>query len=238
MKAVILAAGKGSRINEVSKGHPKSLLELGNTTLLGKSLSSLEKSGIKELILITGYKKEEIENYVREKWKGICTFIYNPIYETTNVLYSFSLAIPHLDSDFIFLHADTVFEHKILERLLNSDPTINPLFAIDKHSCEEEEMKVKIVKDLVIDISKEIDPKKCHGEFIGLARIPKSLISPIKEVSSYLFEQGKMFAFFESAIQELIFSHNLKVEILDITGLKWCEVDFPEDYERACGYFS
>lgn len=238
MKALILAAGKGSRIQTETDGSPKSLLPLGDTTLLGQSLRHFDAAGITDIVVVTGYRRHEIIEFLASNWSGSVEVVYNPHYAVTNVLYSFWLALPYLSGeDFVFLHADTVFEKAVLDRLLahRSDETL--VFAVDDHDCEEEEMKVKTIGGYVTEVSKTMDAATCDGEFLGIARIGAKHIPRLRHHAEALFEEGEFQSFFEKAVQRLIDEEDLRVSVADITGLKWREVDFPEDYVAARGYF-
>ena len=238
MKAVILAAGKGSRICTLTNGSPKSLLSLGDTTLLGHSLQYLSDAGVTELIVAIGYRRQAIIEYVNENWHGAVEFVFNPQFDTTNVLFSFWLTLPFLDSkDFIFLHADTVFSPEILARLMSHPVHAPMIFAVDNHPCQEEEMKVRVINNKVVEVSKQIAWDASDGEFMGLAWISGSQIPGLRRHAEFLFEEGVFNAFFELAVQRMIDQDGLQVEVVDITGLPWREVDFPEDYEAARALF-
>lgn len=238
MKALILAAGKGSRIQTETDGSPKSLLPLGDTTLLGQSLGHFAATGISDIVVVTGYKREKIIEFLETNWSGNVEVVYNPHYAVTNVLYSFWLALPYLQGgDFVFLHADTVFEKSVLDRLLAHDCAESFVFAVDDHDCEEEEMKVKINGGYISEVSKTMDAKTCDGEFLGIARIAANHIHSLRHHAERLFEEGEFQSFFEKAVQRMIDEENLKVSVTDVTGLKWREVDFPEDYSAARVFF-
>lgn len=238
MKAVILAAGKGSRISSVTQGTPKSLLPFGDTTLIGHSLKLFKEAGIDDVIVVTGYKRQDIRNYVDDIWHKPVTYAYNPFYEQTNVLYSFSLAIPLVEKneDIIFLHADTVFSQEILQRVIDEECE-DIVFAVDDHPCEEEEMKVKLDGDYVKLVTKEMPGQEADGEFLGLAKIKSHCLDIIRIKSEELFENGRLLAFFELAVQECIEKGTLSVKSCDVTGLPWQEVDFEEDYQTALKLF-
>lgn len=238
MKALILAAGKGSRINSQTNGGPKSLLQLGDTTLLGHSLRCFKAAGITDIVVVTGHRRQEVSDYVAANWAGAFEVVFNPHFETTNVLYSFWLALPYLHGeDFIFLHADTVFEMSVLERLLSFDKVESFVFAVDNHECEEEEMKVLTSDGRVTRVNKTMDPASCDGEFLGIARISSHHIPDLRRHAERLFEEGEFQSFFERAVQRLIDEDGIEVAVADVTGLKWREVDFPEDYAAAKSHF-
>lgn len=238
MKAVILAGGSGTRIQSLTNGSPKSLLPLGDTTLLGHSLRCLNDAGVTELIISIGYRKQEIIEYVKENWHGTVEFVFNPHFDTTNVLYSFWLALPFLDDrDFLFLHADTVFSAEILAHLIAHRAKAQMVFAVDNHPCQDEEMKVRVIDSKVVEVTKQMAWDVSDGEFLGLARISGSEIAGLRRHAEALFEDRVFNAFFELAVQRMIDEDGLQVEVLDVSGLPWREVDFPEDYEAARGLF-
>lgn len=238
MRAVILAAGKGKRIHSLTRGSPKSLLPLGDTTLLGQSLRHLSDAGVTELVIVIGYRRQEIIEYVEANWHGNVEFVFNPQFDTTNVLYSFWLALPFLDGgDFLFLHADTVFSAEILDRLMAYPAKAKMVFAVDNHPCQDEEMKVRVTDNKVVEVTKQMALDASDGEFLGLARISDSHISGLRRHAESLFEEGVFNAFFELAVQRMINEDGLEVEVVDVSGLPWREVDFPEDYQAARGLF-
>ena len=239
MKAVILAAGKGTRIHSLSGGEPKSMLPLGDTTLLGQSLRHFHNQGIRDLVIVTGYRREVITEYVRREWPGRVEFVFNPHYDSTNVLYSFWLALPYLGKeDFVFLHADTVFAPEVLTRVLSARAGADMVFAVDNHPCEEEEMKVQVQNDRIVLVTKQMPSDSADGEFLGLARIAGNQTENLRRNAESLFEEGVFNAFFEMAVQRMIDREGLVVEVADVSGLPWREVDFPEDYAAAREFFN
>lgn len=238
MKAVVLSAGKGTRIHTLTNGGPKSLLPLGTSTLLGQSLAHFQSQGIDELIIVTGYKRDVIADYVHKTWSGTLEIVYNPHFDSTNVLYSFWLALPWLrDEDFIFLHADTVFSSEVLVRVLAHRADASMVFAVDNHPCEEEEMKVRVKDGRVTLVTKQMPSETADGEFLGLARVSGSQVTGLRRHAERLFEEGTFNAFFELAVQRMIDEDGLVVEVADVSGLPWREVDFAEDYEAARTFF-
>lgn len=240
MKALILAAGKGSRIQHVSQGLPKSMLPLGDETLISHSLNLLKKKGIKEIVVVTGYKRQQLMKHISGVWGDDVDYIFNPHYSTTNVLYSFWLGLKKIeDKDFIFLHADTVFSEDILEKvMLTKMDQSGLLIAIDKHKCDDEAMKVSLNnRGFVVNITKEMSLDECSGEFIGLAKISKRICSQLNESAEKVLEEGLFQSYFEYCIQRLINEKELPVQSCDITGLAWREVDFEEDYIAALKMF-
>src|SRR6201993_5038542 len=118
MKAVILAAGRGTRIRSVHGERPKCLIEVDDTTILDHQLEALSMAGINEVAIVVGYEKEQIVDHVRRKGPDYqrIHFIENPAFAITNNIYSLWLALEWLRGDsFIVLNADVIFDADILD---------------------------------------------------------------------------------------------------------------------------
>tara|TARA_Y100000816_G_C26042938_1_gene546349 strand:- start:402 stop:1124 length:723 start_codon:yes stop_codon:yes gene_type:complete len=238
MKAVILAAGMGKRISNLTNGLPKSLLPLNDSSIIGYTLDILFKNDIKDLHVVTGYKSDLIKDYVLNNWKGDVAFTNNPIYEKSNVLYSLYLSMPSIiDDDIIFIHADTIFSAKILRNLINKKNNTNILLPVEFKKCGEEEMKVITKDGKITDISKNIPLDVSEGEFLGLASIKSPILKMIKEKSEEMFAENNLSFFIEAAIQKLITDKDLIVNYYDIKNEPWIEIDTENDYKKACEIF-
>ena len=238
MIAVILAAGKGSRISQITNGIPKSLLPLNDITILGHTLNQLNECNIKEIHIVTGYKQNLIVNYVKAFCKDSVNFINNPIYSKSNVLYSLYLSIPFLKGqDVIFIHADTLFTKNILDTLINKLQDNDAVLPVEFKKCGKEEMKVITKDNNVIKISKNISTSKSEGEFLGIAALSKNLIEMIELKAKELFLEGDLSHFFEAALQELINEKKITVPFYDILKESWIEIDTVEDYKDAINMF-
>ncbi|MEM3449658.1 MAG: sugar phosphate nucleotidyltransferase, partial [Nitrososphaerota archaeon] len=149
MRAIILAAGKGERLYPLTRNTPKSLLEIGNgITLLENQIMALSKNGVKDIILVVGYKAEQIEAKIRDVGDFNCNIetIYNPFYEISNNLISLWLATPKMDDDFLIINGDNVFVPEVIQKLLNVDNKKEICFLIDrKELYNEEDMKIIIM---------------------------------------------------------------------------------------------
>ena len=233
MKAVILAAGMGSRIANITEQSPKSLLSLNNSTILGHTLDCLKKNNIKDLHIVTGYKDSLIKNYVNKNWNGNLSFNHNSIYNKSNVLYSFFLSIPYINNDeIIFIHADTIFTDNILRDLIKFRQNKDIVLPVDFKQCDEEEMKVITKNKNITKISKNISLDEAEGEFLGLAYFSNSIVKKIEKMCHHMFKKNDYSFFVEAAIQKLI-DDGLRVDYLDIKKERWIEIDTPEDYEKA-----
>jgi len=228
MQAVIMAAGIGKRLGLLTQQIPKCLLQVGGTTIIERQLDILRRHDVCDIIIVVGYRTKTIEERLRER--GI-TFVFNPFYETTNVLTSFWFAREKLYDDFIFLHGDTVFETPILEDMLHTEGDV--VLPVNFKDCEEEDMKVIIKDSQILRITKEMSPQESDGEFIGIAKVRKRVLKDLIEIVDDFMARRKFNLFFEAAIQKLIDSDKFLITCTDTKDYFWNEIDFIEDLERA-----
>lgn len=234
MQAIIMAAGKGSRLGKITQDKPKSFVEVRGIKLLEYNIALLHEYGITDIVIVTGYMSQKIEELCKNI-KGV-TCVFNPFYDQVNVLGSFYIGMPYINDDIVYMHADTLCAPSIFERMLNkSDDIVLP---VDYKVCDEEAMKVKTVDKKVLEISKKIACNEAEGEFIGMAKISQSALIDIKNATKILMQQGQFTSYFEGAIEYLISQKNYRPVAIPTNGEFWGEIDFIEDYERVCSQIS
>jgi choline kinase len=233
MKGVILAAGKGSRLGNYTTDLPKSLLPLNDKgdTLLDYNLNILKKFNLESIIVVTGFNSNKIEEHIVENFAGKVEIVYNPFWDNCNVLGSLYMALNSINDDFLFLHADTLADFKIWEELVAVKGDM--VLPIEKKQCGDEEMKMVLKDNKVIQITKEIDPKTADGEFLGIAKFSKETLPFFKATAENLFKKGELNHYMESVIQEAINKGKFEITAMDIAENNFVEVDFEEDYLRA-----
>lgn len=229
MQAIIMAAGKGSRLGSLTENTPKSLLEIKGKRLLDINISMLHKYGIWDITIVTGFEDKKFI----EATKGIpgITLVYNPFYEFTNVIGSYYMGMKQLHDDFIYLHADTICDIEIFDELLRADGDI--VLPVDTKPCDDEAMKVKIENKKIVEITKQMPPEIAAGEFIGVAKIMKNVIDDLNNSTIDVLRDKIFTSYFEGALQRVFDMEKYDVQMLDTKGRFWGEVDFLEDYQRA-----
>ena len=123
MKALILNSGLGHRMGVLTSEHPKCMTEISPVdTILSRQLKIIASYGITEVVMTTGYFNEILVNYCHSLNLPLhYTFINNPLYNSTNYIYSIYCAKEYLrDEDIVFMHGDLVFENSVFETVLNS----------------------------------------------------------------------------------------------------------------------
>lgn len=231
MQAIIMAAGKGSRLGNITAGNPKAFAEIKGRKLIEYNLQILKKYGIHDIIIVTGYCCEAFEELTKNM-DGI-HLIFNPFYEMVNVLGSFYMGMEALKDDFIYLHADTLCEPMIFEKLVYIGLDADAILPVDYGSCDEEAMKVKTRNGNIVQITKQMPTREAEGEFIGMASFRKELIPSLKAKTKELLKEKKFNEYFESAIQKLISEKDYRIKAVPTEGAFWTEIDFEEDYKKA-----
>ena len=240
MKAIILAAGVGSRIKPFADNCPKSLLKVGDNTILEMMISHIQDCGINEIIIVVGYLKEQIKDYVKTKFPDLnASFVTNDKYAETNTGYSLMLVKDFIqDSGFIKFDADVVFDKEILKKLIECEH--ESCLCIDKNiNLDAEEIKVIIDNQhRILKINKTVNPKDAVGESIGIEKISKETAKLLfKELGLMMQDKKNHQEYYESAYERLI-EKNVPFYVLDISGLRWVEVDTREDFDLGIKIFS
>ena len=233
MKAVILAAGQGTRIRSVHGEHPKCLIVIDEATILDHQLEALSMAGINEVAIVVGYEKEQIVAHVRSKelsYYQRIHFIENPEFAITNNIYSLWLAIDWLRGDsFIVLNADVIFDSEILNSVVQPDA---PISMIVDPLWRDETMKVVIEDDRVIRMSKRISQDEFSGTYTGITVFSKSIQDRFLRQLNGLIAAGRVNEFFNIAVQELA-DEGVRVGYTSTDGLAWAEIDDPLDLTFA-----
>lgn len=168
MKAVILAAGVDLRLG---KPFPKALSELPTgERILGRQIRILREHGIKEIIVVVGFKKE----FIMEFFPGVL-YKYNPLFYLTNTSKSLLLGLQDCDDDVLWMNGDVIYDEVVISRVLQASGNV---VAVNSAHCGEEEVKYQTDEDGYLKaISKGIqDPQ---GEAVGINKISRQDIESI-----------------------------------------------------------
>lgn len=217
MKAVILAAGVGSRLG---KPFPKSLSMLPTgERILGRQIKIFQKFGIEEIYVVIGFKK----NLIMEEFPQVY-FKYNPLYYITNTAKSLCCVLENIDDDVIWCNGDVVFDDKVMEIMLGSDKNA---VAVDRKKCAEEEVKYRADDSSnILEISKSVS--EAHGEAMGINIIRKNDISSFVQALASCNDQD----YFERGM-ELAIEQSVNFTAVDVSAYRCIEVDFEEDLLEA-----
>lgn len=225
MRAIILAAGVGSRLQALSGGKPKCLVEIGGRPLILHQIEALADHGIGPVLVVAGYKAEEVRSVVGDR----AEFIVNDRYQETNSLYSLWLAREHVDGPFILLNCDLFFSPEILERLL--DAPANSLAYDSTSSRGREQTKIAVKEGRLVDIGKDVPPGSARGESLGTLKFDAQGAKAMFDAADRLIREGNERAWVIEATRAA--STQVDIHAINVAGLAWTEIDFPYDLDVA-----
>jgi choline kinase len=233
MKAIVLSAGQGKRLLPLTAELPKCLLSIQGKTLLEWQIDELNKCGIHQITVVTGYRSEKVESVLDRRYgPGQIKIFYNDAYAKTDNLVSCWAARGEMSEDFILLNGDTLFEKGVVAQLLESPPLPVTVVVSHKDRYDADDMKVEMEGRQLVKIGKDLVSDKIHGESIGMilfrdegpglfrCSLEKALDNPMSAHQWYL-----------SVIDEM--AHRMPVSTCLINGLRWCEIDYPSDLKHA-----
>jgi choline kinase len=230
LRGVILAAGKGSRLNGTAGDRPKCLVEVGGVSLLERQIVALRDSGIGEIVVVVGCQADAVR---RACGRGI-EFVENSRFAETNSLYSLWLARPLLLDGFVVMNCDVLFHPQLLDDLLTSKHDDALLVAYqddDSAPFGEEEMKVKVRRGRVVDISKTMAADDADGENVGIVKFGAEGARLLAAILDDRVASGTLRDWAPRAFNE--FAQLRRLHAIGTRGYPWTEIDFPEDYQRA-----
>jgi choline kinase len=230
MRGIILAAGKGSRLNGTAGESPKCLVKVGGETLIDRQIRALRRAGIDEITVVVGCQADQVR---RACGNGI-TYVENSKYAQTNSMYSLWMARPLLFDGFVVLNCDVLFHPVLLSDLLTAKHDNALLLAYreaDQPAFGDEEMKVQVRCGRVRDISKQMNPDDADGENLGVVKFGPEGAAELVTIMDRLIAAGGLRDWAPRAFRE--FAQVQPLHAVGTRGFPWIEIDFPEDYQRA-----
>lgn len=234
-RAVILAAGQGSRLLPMTADTPKCLLDLSGRSMLEWQLRGLFEAGIREAVVVTGFRDEQVERAIAlhaPSGMTVRTF-YNPFYKLADNLASCWMVRHEMSGPFLILNGDTLFEPEIARRLLAA-PSAPITVTIDrKSSYDADDMKVHTDGERLTAIGKKLSAAETNGESIGFLRFDSAGAARfVSEIERTMRSSEGTGFFYLSAIHRIA-QAGVDVRVASIEGLRWGELDFPADLVRA-----
>lgn len=234
MKALILAAGLGSRLAPITDSCPKSMVPVNGTPILFKQLENLKENGIKDITIISGYLGEVLEKAVSEKYPE-AKVIRSVDYANTNNMYSAYLGKDAVkDSEFLMMNADVFYDASIIKALLafSGDNAI----VTEVGAYNEESMKVIEKDGRIISISKQITKEEAAGTSIDVYKFSKEAGKAFfNKCAEYIEDKKELKMWSEVALNEIL--PEVEFKICPLEG-RWLEIDNHDDLRAAERLFS
>ena len=244
MRAIIIAAGRGSRLGSITDDLPKPLVKINGKSILGRQISLFNKMGINDIVVVTGYKRDKI------KFENI-KYVVNDDYNTTEQLFSLMKARSFFSGELIVSYGDIIYDEKILRQIVNQED--NFLLAVDpnwKQSYAERPDNPAMFSDFIslnndkitkffTNLDEESDNIDEVVEFIGLMKLSSNASGvflkqylAMEGLSKKSVEKLKIIGFLEDLRKS-----GVNISIFNVKD-RWCEIDTTQDLEVARKIFA
>jgi choline kinase len=235
-RAIMLAAGVGSRLGEDPSKPPKALLRFGPKTLLQRHFEILWRGGVREVVLGVGYQAERIAAEAAAAAGPMrVRLVHNPDFRSGSVVTLARLADELAAGESVLLmDADVLYDDRMVASLQGS--AHDNCFLLDRDAeAGEEPVKICVRGGRIVEFRKKVDVAYDYwGESVGFFRFGAPVARWLAEIARGYLADGRVDEPYEDAIRDMVLdrsSHAFGFE--DVTGLPWIEIDFPEDIERA-----
>ena len=246
MQAIMLAAGKGSRLGKYTKNNTKCMLDVHGETLLERAIDALLEAGIKDFILVLGYKKDNVKKFIKEKEldkKINITYVDNDVYDTTNNIYSLYLAKDYLiQDDTILLESDLIYDKSIIKKLVNSKYESVALIA--KYEEWMDGTVVKLNDDNTINSFVErkdfnYDDVDSYYKTVNIYKFSKEFSERfyLPFLESYIKAYGNN-DYYELVLKVISELKDTNLYGLPLTNELWYEIDDCQDYDIVKAMFA
>ena len=233
MKAIILSAGQGRRLLPLTADKPKSALLVCDRSLLEWQLHEIAQCAIDEVVVVTGFAADVIDNIVAAQSAVPTRTLYNPFFAQCDNLGTCWVARSEMQDDFIIVNGDTLFEAAILRRLLDTDKGAAVTLVTDsKASYDDDDMKVIVAAGRLRRVGKQLERALVNGESIGMMAFRGEGPTRFAQQLDHMMRHGTGLKQWYLAAVDKLADHGL-VATCPIDGLSWCEVDDSADLARA-----
>ncbi len=239
MRAIILAAGRGLRLQQADdRQMPKCLLQFGGMSLLERHLRMLKNAGIDEVVLALGYRHERVEAELdRLNWQPRPEIVLNPQFELGSVLTVHTVADAMTrGGDVLLMDADVLYDERITSALVAGAGPVNRVLIDRDFEAGEEPVKLCISGGVPIELRKKLEPELRYdtiGESVGFFRFDQAAARRLAELVAQYVASDRANLPHEEAVRDLLRERSQIFDVADVTGAPWIEIDFPIDVVRA-----
>lgn len=230
MHYIILAAGKGTRLQPLTNLKPKCLFNLGaGITVIQRMVGLIQAYDEKaNVIIVSGYMREAVKQNV-SNFKRV-KVIDNPFYACTNSVASLWFAKDFITEETVIINGDLVFDERIYPDLITR-PISRPTVLIDSSIKTNGDYVVHISGEHVIVMGKQLTDY--YGEYAGVTKIDKNTVPLFKSQVEYFLDNEMYDQWYENVFMQLIFDHDFHLYYEDVADYGWREIDSVNDLLRA-----
>lgn len=231
MKAIILAAGRGTRISRYLSGRPKCTVNIGDESLIEYTVKLLQKKGVTEIAIVVGYSNSVIRELLKDY---NVKFYENPFYDVTNSIASLWFAKEFLQTDerYIIMNGDVFVEEELMEEILHQ--TLSPVMYADESRKECADYKFKYEDGILKKYGKDLRNDDISGEYIGIGSFDFEFLPVFIEHLEMMIYSQQHDVWWENVIYNM--SDERNIYVCETGGKFWAEVDYIEDYERILNF--
>jgi choline kinase len=239
MRAILLAAGRGSRLQQLeSQQLPKCLLKFAGTSLLERHLRLLRRAAVDEIVLALGFRHELIEAELeRLGWQPRPQVVLNSRFELGSVLTVHAVAEPLTrGGDVLLMDADVLYDQRIINALVAGAAPVNRILLDRDFETGEEPVKLCVRSGVPIELRKQLPAGLQYdtiGESVGFFRFDATAARRLAAIVADYVGNGRAHLPHEEAVRDLLQESGQRFEVADVTGAPWIEIDFPDDIARA-----
>lgn len=229
----------GRRLGDLTKDNTKCMVKVNGVPLIDRLLTQLSRFSLVKVIIVIGYEGKKLRDYIGQEYKGLAIeYIENSIYNTTNNIYSLSLAKQQLqEDDTLLIESDLIFEDSLFDMILNSpDPNVA---LVDKYETwmdgtmvhlDEENNIVNFVPKKTFKYSDVSSYYKTVNVYKFSKEFSRSKYVPFLEAYSIAWGNNE---YYEQVLRVITLLDNTDLKALPLTGEKWYEIDDVQDLDIA-----
>ena len=244
MQAIILAAGMGRRLGELTNNNTKCMLEVNGTRLINRALDALSEVGIDRVVLVVGYKAENVRAWVGQSYKGMeIVYVENSVYDKTNNIYSLYLAKDYLlADDTLLLESDLIYEPRVLRRIV--DDEYPNLALVDKYESWMDGTVVTLDEERRI-VNFYSRKQFCYADIdsyyktVNIYKFSKEFSAThyVPFLEAYCHALGNN-EYYEQVLKVITLLDDSPLRALPLDGEKWYEIDDIQDLDIASSIFA
>lgn len=228
--ALILSAGKGSRLLPLTADRPKCLIDFAGRSLLEWQLDALKAAGIERTTVVTGFRADLVDAVAAAR-PGVTT-LFNPFYHVADNLGSVWMARAAFAEDTLLLNGDTLISPDLVARVLATEVAPITVTIDEKPAYDADDMKVWREGNRLHRIGKTLEPHETNAESIGLLAFRGAGGSIFTgAVEQIMHTPAGTASWYLKVIDALAPAE--RIGVCPIVGHDWAEVDFPEDLAPA-----
>jgi choline kinase len=238
MRAIILAAGRGLRLQQADQRQfPKCLLQFGGMSLLERHLRMLKNVGVAEIVVAVGFRPDRIEAELdRLHWSPRPEIVVNERFELGSVLTVHTVgAAMRRGGDVLLMDADVLYDQRIMNVLV-AGRSANRVLIDRDFEAGDEPVKLCVSDGVAVELRKQPGADLKYdtiGESVGFFRFNPAAAQRLAALVADYVAQGRAHLPHEEAVRDLLLERSQVFDIADVTGYPWIEIDFPTDVVRA-----